>query len=168
MNEDGGLGDPLSGAGAAYIFERNYGGTNNWGEVRILRASDAQEEDQFGLRAAISGDRIVVGGYSEDGGAGDPFDLAGAVYIFERNHGGADTWGEVLILRAPEQQAIARYGSGLAITGDWLVVGAQLEDGGNEGQLTDSGGAYIYELADDIFLDGFESGDTTAWWNTVP
>ena len=42
--------------GAAYVFERNTGGVDNWGEVAILRASDAQASDSFGYSVSISGE----------------------------------------------------------------------------------------------------------------
>jgi hypothetical protein len=35
--------------GAAYIFKRNQGGTNNWGEIKKLIASDARSIDFFGI-----------------------------------------------------------------------------------------------------------------------
>ncbi|MCH7580736.1 MAG: hypothetical protein IIB22_10885, partial [Chloroflexi bacterium] len=54
---------------------------------------------------AVSGDTAVVGANLEDGGAGDPLDRAGAAYVFERNQGGADSWGEVAKLTASDAQA---------------------------------------------------------------
>ena len=53
------------------MFERNRGGADNWGEVIILRASDAQACDCFGGSVSISGDTLVVGAKYEDGGVGD-------------------------------------------------------------------------------------------------
>ncbi len=51
FREDAG-GDFFSNFGAAYVFERNQDGPNNWGEVKKLTASDAQDVDQFGRSAA--------------------------------------------------------------------------------------------------------------------
>jgi hypothetical protein len=34
------VGAHLNGQGAAYVFQRDHGGPNNWGEVRILLPSD--------------------------------------------------------------------------------------------------------------------------------
>ena len=42
-------------AGAAYIFERDEGGSDNWGEVTKLTASDGAADDFFGETVAISG-----------------------------------------------------------------------------------------------------------------
>ncbi|MCH8010105.1 MAG: FG-GAP repeat protein, partial [Chloroflexi bacterium] len=88
--EDGGVGDPLDKAGAAYVFQRDEGGAGNWGEVTKLTASDAQADDRFGFRVAVSVDTIVVGAHLEDGGAGDPVLNTGAVYVFQRDEGGAN------------------------------------------------------------------------------
>ena len=81
-SEDGGPGNPITGAGAAYIFARD--GTT-WTEVRKLTASDAQTEDKFGFEVAISGDGAyaAAGAPYEDGGPSDPISNAGAVYIFD-------------------------------------------------------------------------------------
>ena len=143
--EDGGVGDPLTDVGAVYIFERNQGGPGNWGEVKILRASDRQALDHFGRSVALDGDTVIVGAWYEDGGPGDPASDAGAAYIFERNQGGANNWGEMIILHASDAQAGDHYGGyGVAVSGDIVVVGAYLEDGGPGNPLPDSGAAYIY------------------------
>ncbi len=76
-----------SGAGAAYVFQRDQGGADTWGEVKKLTASDAQAADSFGWRVAVGGDTAVVGAHGEDAGGS----AAGAAYVFERNEGGAGT-----------------------------------------------------------------------------
>jgi hypothetical protein len=82
VGEDGGVGDPIATAGAAYIFERS---GSTWTQVRKLTASDAQASDQFGGSVSISSDGTyaIVGARIEDGGAGDPIADAGAAYIYE-------------------------------------------------------------------------------------
>jgi len=42
--------------GSAYIFERNIGGTNAWGQVKKLTASDGTGSDQFGYSVSVNGD----------------------------------------------------------------------------------------------------------------
>ncbi len=66
-------------AGAAYVFQRNQGGADNWGEVKKLTASDAQAVDAFGYGVAVSGETTVVGAPGEDAGGTD----AGAAYVFQ-------------------------------------------------------------------------------------
>ena len=102
-------------AGAAYVFQRDQGGTDNWGEVTKLTASDAQEFDFFGLSVAVSGDTVVVGA---------PVHARGAAYIFERDEGGAGNWGEVTKLTASDALAAKFFGIGVAVSGDTVVVSA--------------------------------------------
>ena len=122
-------------AGAAYIFNRNQGGADNWGEVVTLNASDMAAGDQFGSAVAIDGDYAIVGArYENDGGT-----QAGAAYIFYRDEGGSDNWGEVLKLTASTPQAFNLFGIDVAISGDYAVVGAPGDNGGSF-----RGAAYVY------------------------
>nr|AIA13839.1 FG-GAP repeat [uncultured bacterium] len=123
-------------AGAAYIFERNQGGADNWGEVKKLLASDKEPFDVFGESVSISGDTVIVGALFEDGGASE----AGAAYIFARNQGGANNWGEVKKLLASDSEANDEFGWSVAINGDAVIVGAHLEDEGG----SEAGAAYIF------------------------
>jgi len=128
-----------NGLGAAYIFERNRGGSNNWGKVKKLTGSDRSKDDgydEFGDSVAIYGDTAIVGA------AGNPLwaNDRSAAYIFERNKGGADNWGEVKKLNAPDGEDAG--GDSVAIYGNMAIVG-----GGGDWD-TDGGGrgsAYIYE-----------------------
>ena len=138
---DGDFGDSVAVSGdtavvgaqsAAYVFQRNEGGPDNWGEVTKLTASDAQDFDFFGRIVAVSGDTAVVGA----GGL-----TAGAAYIFQRNQGGADNWGEVTKLTASDAQAEDFFGISVAVSGDTAVVGAQ-------------GAAYVFQR---------NEGDTDNW-----
>jgi FG-GAP repeat protein len=120
--------------GAAYIFERNQGGPDNWGEVKKLTASDGAEADAFGVSAAIYEDTVIVGA------SGNPFfDITtpGSAYVFERNQGGADNWGEVKILTASDSVDPDFFGISTAIYEDTVIVGAPIGD-------ISRGAAYIY------------------------
>ncbi len=86
-----------NGQGSAYIFYRNQGGADNWGEVAKLTASDGAADDYFGRSVSISGDTVVVGVYCDDVGANSN---QGSAYVYERNQGGTDNWGEVTKLTA--------------------------------------------------------------------
>ena len=132
----GAIGEDAGGsnAGAAYVFRREEGGADNWGEVKKLTASDAQLGDSFGSSVAVSGDTAVVGAFTEDS-------QAGATYVFGRNQGGADNWGEVKKLTASDAQAGDQFGISVAISGDTAVVGAYLEDAGG----SNAGAAYVFQ-----------------------
>ncbi len=107
-------------SGAAYVFQRNQGGINNWGQVRKLQASDAERGDAFGTTVAIHDDTILVGAPAEETNG----DRAGAVYVFERDLGGSDQWGETKKLLASDGASLGRFGGDVAIFQDTAVVGA--------------------------------------------
>lgn len=146
--EDGGAGDPLAEAGAAYVFEFFEG--FGWLQVAKLTASDAGTLDFFGTAVAVSGDTAVVGASLESGGPGDPLSQAGAVYVFGRDEGGENDWGEVTKLAASDLEQGDTFGSSVAISGDTLVVGSPNERGGPGNPLMAAGAAYVFE-----FFDGF-------------
>ena len=130
LDDDGGIS-----SGAAYIYKRNYGGQNYWGEVKKLTASDAEASEFFGKSVAIDGDYIVVGAYQESGVI-----QTGAAYVYSRNFGGPDNWGEVTKLTASNPDDFAYFGDSVYISGDLAVVGAFMEDSGG----TYRGAAYVY------------------------
>ncbi|NJP07769.1 MAG: hypothetical protein HC837_20200, partial [Chloroflexaceae bacterium] len=124
--------------GTAYIFERNQGGANKWGEVTILTASDGAANDQFGRSVAISGDTLIVGASSSDINDNNN---QGAAYVFERNQGGADAWGEVVKLTASDGASNNQFGIAVAMDGDTAIVGSVATIDVNTAQ----GAAYIFE-----------------------
>jgi MYXO-CTERM domain-containing protein len=160
-------------AGAAYVFSRNQGGADNWGEVKKLVASDAQADDFFGITVAVDIDTAVVGAYREDSSASD----GGAAYVYARNQGGADNWGQVKKLMASDAEASDRFGVSVSVSADAALVGAYQEDAGG----AEAGAAYVFERnlggadnwgevikllasdaqADDLF--GFSVGVSGVW-----
>ena len=125
FDDDGGID-----SGSVYIFART-GGV--WTQEAKLTASDASENNGFGVSVGLSGDRAIVGAYrfSDFGG------IFGAAYVFERNAAG---WSEVDKLTPSDASADDQFGSAVAIDNDYAIVGA----GGNEtGQFL--GAAYMFE-----------------------
>jgi len=113
------------------------GGSDNWGEVKKLVASDAEEGDRFGWSVAVSGDIAVVGAHAEGAGG----DEAGAAYVFSRNQGGTDNWGEVEKFTASDTEAGDFFGFSVAVSGEVAVVGAVAEDAGG----LNAGAAYVFQ-----------------------
>ena len=133
--------------GAAYVFERD--GSGEWHEIAKLLPSTASPNhpndwhigDNFGTSVAISGNLIVVGAPLQDfGSAGSGYVAsAGAVYVFDRNEGGIDNWGQVKKITAPSRQYNAQFGKSVAITSAQLIVGAPHES-------SKQGAAYVFGL----------------------
>ena len=148
--EDGAGGAIVDNDGAAYIFERDKGGADHWGEEKKLIASDGHDADEFGYSVAISGDTAVVG-------APGSFVHSGAAYVFQRDEGGANNWGEVKKLTASDAQIFDRFGWSVAVSGDTIFVGAPQEDAGGTavGNLMDDFGAAYVSQRDDGGTDNW-------------
>jgi FG-GAP repeat/WD40-like Beta Propeller Repeat len=112
--------------GAAFVYERNQGGTNNWGLVKELVSSDRNVKVlnnggiRFGVRVAIEGDSIVVT-------ASTPITTAsgtnyGAVYVFGRNQGGTNNWGQVK--RLAPTIPLSDFGASLSLSNGTLIIGS--------------------------------------------
>ena len=114
-------------AGAAYVFQRDQGGADNWGEVTKLTASDAETSDQFGYSVALSGNTAIVGARFEAAGGAS----AGAAYVFQRDLGGTDNWGETKKLIASDAEANDFFGVSVSVSDDVAVVGAFGVDSGS-------------------------------------
>ena len=79
-----------------------------------------------------------------------------------------------MYLKANNTGTRDQFGASVAVSGDTVVVGADLEDSSTTGVNSTpnefaeaSGSAYVFGVLP-IFGDGFESGDTSAWSITVP
>lgn len=115
--------------GAAYVFERNQGGTEAWGQVKKLLAGDLAGFDKFGSSVAIWGDGLVVGARSKPNG-----DFVGAAYVFGRFQGGLNGWGQTKKLVASDGASGDVFGTAVSISGSRVAVGASGEEA-----------VYIYE-----------------------
>ncbi len=91
-------------------------------ETVKLLASDGAANDTFGSSVAVSGDTAVVGAFNHD----DISSNAGSAYVFQRDAGGIDNWGEVKKLLASDAAFNDSFGISVAISGDTAVVGARL------------------------------------------
>ena len=91
----------------------------NWGQVQKLTAEDPAADDHFGFSVAISGDTVVVGAIEKDSSTG-------AAYIFERNTGGPENWGEWGKLIVIDPQPGDQFGFAVAVHQDLALVGMPL------------------------------------------
>jgi hypothetical protein len=104
-----------------------------------LLAADAASFDGFGNSVAISGETVVVGAPFDDGAAG--FDQGGA-YVFVRRGGG---WSQQQKLLAADAAEGDQFGVSVALSGETVVVGAEL---GNGTGVFDQGSAYVFADAE--------------------
>ena len=104
--------DTATNTGSAHVWIRS--GTT-WTHQQKLTASDAAQNDKFGMESVdIDGDTIVVGAYNENGSAG-------SVYAFTRS---GTTWSQQQKIVASDSTGYGYFGSKCRIKGDYLVVGS--------------------------------------------
>jgi hypothetical protein len=134
---DGHCGD----TGLVYVFERDLGGTNNWG-LRTTLNGGHKVGAGFGGSLAVDGETAAIAAAGEDGGAATTrsnsksginpdhrpaavtkaVTNSGAIYLFERNKGGPDQWGLVQKLEAENLVEWGLFGAGLMLAGDTLIT----------------------------------------------
>ena len=143
-------------AGAAYAYVRSGG---LWTEQAKLTASDGASLDHFGASVALDGDTVSIGAVGGD----DNGDQSGSAYLFTWTGG---SWEEQAKLLASDGADLEWFGSAVALDADTMIVGASLD----WVYGVRHGSAYVYDgmNVDLIFADGFESGDTTWWSESVP
>ncbi|MFC2116533.1 T9SS type A sorting domain-containing protein [Bacteroidota bacterium] len=138
----------LNDAGSVYIFYKDQGGTNNWGQITKIVASDRAASDYFGVSVSISGDYAIVGasGEDENESGSDTKSHAGSAYIFYKDQGGVDNWGQVKKIVASDRAAMDGFGSSVSISGNYAIVGSPYEDEDASGSntLSDAGSAYTF------------------------
>jgi hypothetical protein len=141
-------------SGAVHVFRRT-GAT--WQQEAYVKASNTGDDDYFGCEVALSGDVLAVAACNEDSAArgidGNQNDESaqgsGAVYVFRRT--GA-TWQQEAYVKSSNSDSADRFGAGLALSGDTLVVGAPYEDSQATGvngdedddSVMDSGAVYVF------------------------
>jgi hypothetical protein len=117
---------------SVYVFVRS-GGV--WRQQAKLVASDGAPGDWFGYTVALNADTAIVGAPYHTVGSKTG---QGAAYVFVRN-GGA--WTQQAELVASDGAASDWFGHGVALSGDTAVIGAYLDDVGNN---VAQGSAYVF------------------------
>ena len=108
-------------------------------EQQPISASDAAENDEFGVSAAISGDTVVIGSRRDDNADGED---AGAAYVYVRSGPpGGEVWIEQAKLMGTNTFGMTASESGIsvAVSGDTAIVGSWLWPSANA-----TGAAYVF------------------------
>lgn len=138
----------MLGSGSAYIFSKDLGGTNNWGQVKKIVPADRSEYDGFGYSLTISGNTLIAGCYQDDRDTDGLNSMAnaGSVYIFSKDQGGLNNWGQAKKIVSPERANGDKFGQSVAFSNGILVVGAPYEDEDASGTNTraQAGSAYVF------------------------
>ena len=119
----------------AYSLSVTRAAASSFANRAFLKASTVDDEDEFGISVALSGDTLLVGAPREDsaatGGESDNTKAnSGAAYVFVRN--GA-AWEQQAFLKADDAFDQMSFGAAVALEGDTAVIGAPQE--GNSGAV---------------------------------
>lgn len=149
-------------AGAVYIFRRHAGGSNNWGQVQKLMATDAATEDWFGWSLGVDDATIAVGAYHQDEGG----ESAGAGYVFEHAATNDNMWSEAAKLIAINGHPGAWLGWSIAVSGSNVLAGAPFDPEAG----TSAGAAYVFSRSvlgwsqtQKILRTNHQPGDQLGW-----
>ncbi|MFK7786473.1 MAG: T9SS type A sorting domain-containing protein [Crocinitomicaceae bacterium] len=142
--------NPLTSAGAAYVFEKT--GPNPWSEVHKLVSTDRGSNEGFGRDVDIDYRTLIIGCKfdQEDGFGNNPIVGAGSAFIYRKNALIAGWTLENKIV-ASDRQENDLFGQSVGIDGiGYAVVGSILEDHDANGNnfMNIAGSAYIYKYDD--------------------
>jgi hypothetical protein len=142
--------------GAGYVYVKPASGWRDMTQTSELTATDGAAGDRLGLSVAISGDTVVLGA---------PFHIvgstaSGAAYIFVKTFfGWSSTQTQNAELTASDRATNDRFGGGVGISGDRVVVGAPAHQvGANPAQ----GAAYVFTRPTPVWTDTTETQKLTA------
>lgn len=137
--------NPITLAGAAYIYERNSSGT--WTFAQKIVNTDRAGMDEFGFSVSIDGNMALVGAISQsrDTAGSNIAVEAGAMYLFEKNNNG--TWIEIQKLVAADRAPGDCLGWSVSLRNGVAMVGAPFRD------YLDSLGTYLFDVGAVYFFE---------------
>ncbi len=125
-------------SGAVYLFKKEGA---NWSKLAKITPADAVFNGRFGWSVSMSEEYLVVGA-RQDANNGN---FSGSAYVFQKS---GDSWEEIAKLNSSDAAIGDDFGSSVAIEGDYIVVGAPLED--NSGG-DNAGSAYVFKRNGNIW-----------------
>ena len=119
-------------AGSAYVFVRS--GTT-WSQQAKLLPADGDDNDYFGLSAAIDGETAIIGAAFDEDSNGSS---AGSAYVFVRS---GTTWSQQAKLLAADGDSSDLFGWSVAFDDETVLVGARADEDPNG---SGAGSAYVF------------------------
>ncbi|WAC02717.1 FG-GAP repeat protein [Lacinutrix neustonica] len=134
-------GEYLAKVGSVYVFEQDEN-TDQWVKVKKLMPSDPVGHDMFGKMVDIHNGTIIIGASLQENYENDF--RVGAAYVFTKDETGE--WVERQKLEASNRRNGAQFGEAVAISGDYIFIGASghavYAASGNTSQ---TGAAYVFK-----------------------
>jgi len=152
-------------SGAAYVFKKDEGGINNWGQLTKLVPSSITASDAFGFQLDLENDILAVSAYNSDLSQSN----GGAIFIFHKNDGGPDNFGEITSLFPTDLTGFDRVGQrDVDVSGSRVFVSSTNRiDGIDRGAVyvfdRNSGGANNYGQIKKITASDGADRDLFSW-----
>ncbi len=137
--------NPVSGAGAAFVFTRT---GSTWTQQTKLVPSGTNARmasDTFGTIVSISGDVVAVSSPENDFDAtGAPSSGSGEVFLFNRTAG---VWAQQQRVSPPVNAESMRFGKALSLKGNTLLAGSPYKayDASGNNYLLNAGMAWVFD-----------------------
>ena len=148
------------GAGAAYVFTKPGTGWTATSTAARLTASDGAAGDRFGYSVSSSGSSVLVGAPGSESG-----DDAGAAYTFIRPAAGWKDTSSAAKLTAADGAAGDWFGHAVAVSGEFIAVGAHGADTvADANELEDSGAVYAFRRPVGGWTSSSNAQKLTAKW----
>jgi len=129
--------------GSAYIYKQEEG---IWNKQASLKGGDITKSANFATSVAISKDYAVIGAKSENNPLVKKHKKSGAVYVYKRT---GKLWNSQTKLLASDAQQGGNFGSSVAISGDYLLIGA-------ENHNSAKGATYLFQNINDVWTEVFK------------
>ena len=133
------------GDGAAFIYEKE---NNNdiWNEVKRIVPSDSLQATDFSISLDLDGDNAIIGAIDAD-------NEKGAAYIFNRNYGGENNWGEIAKLTPSNSNQVKFFGWSVSLNDNTAIVGAPFIDGEFIYSSSSPGAAYVFQSDNNSWIE---------------
>jgi hypothetical protein len=150
-----------------FIFQQDPDDPDKWKFVKRLESPDEMYDEGFGADSiALYDDYLAVSDILDD----DTADNSGAVYLFERDKGGADNWGLLKKIKDDFPVENDNWGKVLDLEDDMLVIrNLEPKEGGGTGPgsvellYKDQLGANNWGRLKRLFLENGVDNDRYGW-----
>jgi hypothetical protein len=126
--------------GAVYLYQKNKDGKNNWGFYKKLVPKDLRGGDNFGASIGLYDDYLVVSAPKDQNPKGTK---CGAMYVFAKDEGGENNWGEVTKYIPSDGHTQMRFAEVLELWGTTALVGCY---GNKVNGNASAGSAYFIDV----------------------
>ncbi|MDW3649292.1 MAG: hypothetical protein R8P61_19645 [Bacteroidia bacterium] len=145
--------NPMPEAGAAYIFKR--AANQSWTQLVKLVAEDRANGDEFGSVVALDNYALMIGAPPKDA---DQLSLATGIaygtYFETESEFEQMTLADLQRIEASDSDFFDSFGSGLALDGEWAVIGAARAESDLATTLgRANGAAYFFKWENDSWVE---------------